>query len=170
MKMTIIIFVTIIALVFATQFLVTRPKASPQVSSVEYVSDENCRRCHKQESEEHNKSSHSMGFEALIDLGEGANPKCLPCHTTGYKKPGGFVDRSSTPGMATIGCQACHGPGSAHIKSGLSKEQRRQTINQNPEDYCISCHSIHNHHDLGKKAVPYLKKKIERLQKQVKGK
>jgi len=56
------------------------------------------------------------------------------------------------------------------IKSGISKEQRRQTINQNPKDDCISCHSIYNHHDLAKKAIAYLKKKIERLQKQVKDK
>ncbi|MGQ9610672.1 MAG: multiheme c-type cytochrome, partial [bacterium] len=134
----------------------------------EYVSEENCMRCHKEEAKDHIESFHYNSLETLIDIGEENNPKCLTCHTTGYKKPGGFVDSKTTPGLGRVGCQACHGPGSAHIKFNLSKEQRKQTINQVPNNYCIDCHKIHGHHDLGKKTIPHLKKKVEKLQNEIK--
>ncbi len=142
-------------------------QADAQTTSPEYVSEENCRRCHKEKAKGHIESFHYYSLETLIEIGEENNPKCLSCHTTGYKKPGGFVDSKTTPGMGGVGCQACHGPGGAHIKLNLSKEQRKQTINQVPNN-CIECHKIHSHHNLGKKSIPYLKKKVDKLQNEIK--
>lgn len=164
-----IIFILLIFTFLITGVILLRNlfQVEAQTSSLEYVSEENCRRCHMDKVKDHADSSHYYSLETLMDIGEENNPKCLPCHTTGYKKPGGFVDSKTTPGLGKVGCQACHGPGSEHIKPNLSKEQRKQTINQVPNNYCIDCHKIHSHHDLGKKSIPYLKKKIDQIQKKI---
>jgi len=92
-----------------------------------YISDKKCYFCHKQEAKTHTNSAHANSFKSLVDNGQDNNPKCLPCHTTGYGKPGGFVDAKSTPDISNVGCQACHGPGSFHIENG--HEQRVTTTN-----------------------------------------
>ncbi len=48
-------------------------------------------------------------------------PACLACHTTGYGKPGGFIDKEKTPEMAGVQCEMCHGPGSIYSKMMLKK-------------------------------------------------
>lgn len=162
-----LIFLIVLLVTNVVIFLTNRSQVEAQTSSLEYVSEETCGRCHKEKLKDYLDSSHYYSFETLMDIGEENNPKCLPCHTTGYRKPGGFVDSKTTPGLGRIGCQACHGPGSAHIKPDLSKEQRKQTINQVPVNYCIVCHKIHSHHDLGKKSIPYLKKKVANIQNKI---
>jgi hypothetical protein len=47
-----------------------------------------------------------------------ADPACLPCHTTGHGKPGGFVSASATSALAGVQCEACHGAGSEYLKEG----------------------------------------------------
>ena len=49
---------------------------------------------------------------------------CLPCHTTGFGHEGGYVIPDSedkkalrrAKKLAGVGCESCHGPGSAYIK------------------------------------------------------
>ena len=78
------------------------------------------------------------------------DPECLSCHTTGYGKPGGFVDIETTPQLAGITCEACHGPGSDLIKKMTLKykdhpveEMRGLGLIYPPkEDSCTSqCHN-----------------------------
>ena len=150
-------------------FIVCRPRATAVPSGATYIPEKRCYVCHKPLSEKHARTSHARSFETLIDSGEEKNPKCLPCHTTGYGLPGGFVDVKSTPDLVGVGCQSCHGRGSAHVELGLSKEQRLQNIQRDPKDACTKCHKIHEEHaDIGAKSLPYLKKKIERIQQQIK--
>lgn len=50
-----------------------------------------------------------------------ADPKCLPCHTTGYGKEGGFVSLEKTPEMINVQCEMCHGPGSIYAEMMIKK-------------------------------------------------
>jgi len=96
------------------------------LAAPKYVGVEGCK-CHKLEISDWERSKHARTFELLEKGKRGAkkkkagldpdedntrNPKCLKCHMTGYKEDGGFQDMSSTPGMAGVGCEMCHGAGS----------------------------------------------------------
>ncbi len=44
------------------------------------------------------------------------DPECLPCHTTGYSRAGGFVSLEKTPQLVGVSCEMCHGAGSEYTK------------------------------------------------------
>jgi hypothetical protein len=99
----------------------------------EYVGSKKCRMCHLKEFKSWEESKMAASFDHLKP-GENAAEKeaagldpqkdytadaeCLPCHTTGYGKAGGFVDIASTPDLAGVGCEACHGPGGTYLQDG----------------------------------------------------
>ena len=142
--------------------------ANSSAADFKYVGVKKCKTCHPKPFKAQAKTPHAMSYENLTDAGEEGNKDCLPCHTTGYGKPGGFVDAASTADLAGTTCQACHGPGSAHIAKGLSKEQRRETIQKTPKDVCTGCHKTHTEHpDIGDKALPSLKKSLQRVQDRI---
>ena len=162
-----IIIVAVLAIGFS--LVVGRRGAEAETSDATYVPGSKCKTCHIKTFKAQAETPHARSLENLTDAGEETNPECLPCHTTGYGKTGGFVDAASTSDLAGTTCQACHGPGSAHIEKGLSKEERRQKIEKTPKDACTKCHKTHEDHpDIGNKALPSLKKELERLQSRIK--
>ena len=44
------------------------------------------------------------------------DPECLPCHTTGYSRAGGFVSLEKTSQLVGVSCEMCHGAGSEYTK------------------------------------------------------
>jgi len=96
-----------------------------------YVGFEGCKMCHRDQHADWEKSKHAKAFELLKpgvrvaakkkaeldpDKDYTTSIKCLKCHTTGYREPGGFVNMADTPSRAGIGCEMCHGPGSEYRK------------------------------------------------------
>ena len=69
--------------------------------------------------------------------------RCLPCHTTGYGQPGGFVSVGETPHMKDIQCEACHGPAGLHVKARTVEEHQR-TLSI-PINVRTRCHRQHEH-------------------------
>jgi hypothetical protein len=64
--------------------------------------------------------------------------ECLACHTTGFGRPGGFPKAGtiqSSPGLAEVGCESCHGPGGKHI--GEDAPRIGTTVSLG--DKCNSC-------------------------------
>jgi hypothetical protein len=131
-----------------------------------YVPNKKCKTCHPKPFKQQAETYHAKSFENLTSAGEDTNPECLPCHTTGYGKPGGFTDIASTEDLAGTTCQACHGPGSLHIKA--KKEDRAKTIEKTPKAACTKCHKTHEDHpDIGSKSLPSLQKKLERIKARI---
>jgi len=75
--------------------------------------------------------------------------KCLPCHTVGFDERGGFESMESTPEMANVGCESCHGPGSIYRVihkekdesfTRLEVKEAGQIYGSEDEQVCRKCH------------------------------
>jgi mono/diheme cytochrome c family protein len=110
--------------------------------NAEYIGSVNCEQCHAEQYgqfQKYSKKAHSwQGVSKMLpDLTPQEQADCFTCHTTGYKKPGGFVSYEKTPNLADVGCETCHGPGSLHADSGDT-----DFIKKKPEvEECSVCHN-----------------------------
>lgn len=126
-------------------FLVLLPSLDSPIKAAddEYVGTEECAYCHEEEAENYlafSKKAHSSKSVKIMapDLTEEELKECFQCHTTGYGKPGGFINFDETPEMADAGCEVCHGPGSAHVESGGDPELIRGKLDIKD---CETCHN-----------------------------
>ncbi len=108
----------------------------------DYVGSKACADCHDGQYENFSKySKKSRSWHSVEIMASDLTPEelrgCYECHTTGYGK-GGFRDYQSTPGLADVGCESCHGPGRAHADSGGDPELivRRPALAT-----CETCHN-----------------------------
>lgn len=127
----------------ALAWLLCVPQARAQGPNA-YVGTSACAGCHEKEHEtftKHSRKAHSDKSVKLMvkKLTAEELKECYACHTTGYGQPGGFVSFEKTPEMGHLGCESCHGPGSAHVDSGGAKNKilgkGRMNIAQ-----CEKCH------------------------------
>ncbi|MDP3426260.1 MAG: cytochrome c family protein [Humidesulfovibrio sp.] len=116
----------------------------PAHAASAYVGSATCQGCHDKEYEtfsKHSRKAHSDKSVKLMAKKPTAEELkgCYACHTTGYGQPGGFVSFEKTPDLGHLGCESCHGPGSAHVDSGGGKNnivgKGRMNIAQ-----CEKCH------------------------------
>lgn len=107
-----------------------------------YVGAAACESCHEEQYASYQKNSRKAhSWRSILKmrpkLTEAELRGCYACHTTGYNKPGGFVSFEQTPELSNVGCESCHGPGSAHAESGDAAAIRRT-----PKlDECLVCHN-----------------------------
>jgi hypothetical protein len=107
-------------------------------SRAAYVGSNACQGCHAKEFETWSAGPHAHAVETLEKAGKQGQAECLGCHTTGYDKTGGFATGakvSSSPDLARVGCESCHGPGGDHVGEHA---QRVGTI-LSLGDKCESC-------------------------------
>jgi len=108
-----------------------------------YVGMEKCKECHVAYVETYSEWKYSKNFRVLEMRGRHHDPQCLPCHTTGYGQPGGFVSVEKTPYMKNVQCESCHGPASLHLKAPTIEEHQK-TLSV-PVNICTVCHRQHTH-------------------------
>jgi len=102
-----------------------------------FLSASACKSCHAEDYEIWKKSAHSKAFDTLMKASQDFNPRCIPCHTTGYKE-GGFRNMRSTPEYAGVQCESCHGLGIDHAedpKKGFINFGSTAGVN------CVACHN-----------------------------
>ena len=92
-----------------------------------YVGTSQCASCHEEEYQSYQKyAKKARSFQAVEKMKHHLSPeevkRCYRCHTTGYGEPSGFVDEKTTPDLKNVGCEECHGPGSAHVESEDPKD------------------------------------------------
>ena len=130
---------------------VTEVSAQSPINNNTYVGDTTCKPCHTTQLETFQKNIHTNAYTDIRDTeryiklkAAGEEGSCLKCHATGYGEQGGFIDEKTTPELAKVGCEGCHGPGSEH--SAVNSEEiavKKKTILRKPN--CGKCHLIHSH-------------------------
>ncbi len=83
-------------------------------SRPQYLGSGACSPCHAQIVAEWGAAEHARAYETLVQKGPVKAP-CVRCHVVGYGQPVGFFDMDTSPHLAGVGCEACHGPGAPHI-------------------------------------------------------
>lgn len=108
---------------------------SKPLSEISYLGVSKCGECHQPFLESWKKTKHAGAFPTLERVGKSNDPECLKCHTVGFGEKGGFYSAKTTPMLANVQCEACHGPGRDHL---LDFSKQMQPV----EEYvCLKCHT-----------------------------
>jgi len=103
-----------------------------------FVGAEACRTCHTADYALWASSGHAHAMQTLVDKKADFNPECVSCHVVGFKKKGGFADNATTPAMANVQCEACHGPGAKHMADPSAPYGKAG------KPACLPCHTHDN--------------------------
>jgi len=139
----VILIIGIVCLCMAVQYRIFTALAEKEPEEAIYVGMDKCKSCHPEHVKAYSEWKYSRNFRILEMRGKEHDHQCLPCHTTGYGKPGGFINVYETPHMKNIQCEACHGPASLHVKAP-TVEEHQKTLSI-PKNICTTCHRQHQH-------------------------
>ena len=103
-----------------------------------------CTECHAGLDAHWTRTPHAVAWKSLVDRGEEHNPDCLPCHTTGFATPGGFVSPVEDRSLLNVQCEACHGPMLLHSQQNSGSPVRRDPGLRVTEATCKRCHDEAN--------------------------
>lgn len=125
--------------------VVQASRAVAQNGQASYVGSLSCEGCHSKEYETFTKHSRKAKSDKSVKLmarklAPEEIKECYRCHTTGYGQPGGFESFEKTPDLGHLGCESCHGPGSAHVESGGAKGKILGKGRMNVKQ-CEKCHN-----------------------------
>ncbi len=145
----------------------------PHPSGRQFVGSESCAECHPNDFDvwkdglDGKGGPHWHATETLVHPGERSevprhfDPECISCHVVGWNPQkhfpyeSGYVGLDKTPDKLNVGCENCHGPGSAHVaaESGnvdatddeLTKLQEELRLPlERARDKCVECHDLDN--------------------------
>jgi Cytochrome c554 and c-prime len=134
-----------------------------------YIGSERCGDCHQHAHNIWQNTPHAKAFQGLANAKDPGlrqfDGECLQCHTTGFKHDWGYNDPrvKAQPKLQAklldVGCESCHGPGSAHANNPKDMDIRKlinpwaQHFNKNLpaqarlqkiDNFCQNCHDIEN--------------------------
>ncbi|MHC4259086.1 MAG: multiheme c-type cytochrome [Planctomycetota bacterium] len=127
----------------------------PLPDGLEYVGSESCSKpchSHKYEYAKWSTKAHADAYATLVEANSHFDPECVVCHVVGMQYESGFISERKTAHLKNVGCENCHGPGSAHIKSMLAEDLRE------PMSDCTECHTPEHSAGYQGKEEQYFKK------------
>ena len=102
---------------FTNEQRTSMESAAPPVTQVAdnsaYVGASTCAGCHADQYAVWEKTGHAHAMATLERKSEQFDNECVRCHVVGFNK-GGFQTLMTTPQLANVQCEACHGPGRDH--------------------------------------------------------
>ncbi len=102
-----------------------------------------CEACHQKQTAFWNTTRHARAYTSLVKISQNKNLECLPCHVTHrenlFLKPPeeASILLSLSPSMQTVGCEVCHGAGSAHADN----PEKNKLIRRPSQKICLHCHT-----------------------------
>ena len=108
-----------------------------------FAGADSCETCHSGTHTTWQETRHAHALATLQAIGQGANGRCIGCHTVGFGQPGGYVDQATTPHLAGVQCENCHGGAAEHAASP-SATALRPEVDLSGE-LCGSCHTGAHH-------------------------
>jgi hypothetical protein len=160
---------------FISQFPRNKHPIQLQFPNATYVGSQRCEKCHQHASKIWKSTAHAHAFKALVTTTRPAlrqfDGECVVCHTVGFEYHTGYADKANSIDrnmlLENVGCENCHGPGSAHVKStnnmairslmnplkakpGEGEAAQRHRLNQ-LDKFCQKCHDIDNDVHWGKR-------------------
>lgn len=117
-----------------------------------YVGNAACADCHEDAMRIWQKTKHGKAWETLVKAEQGTKygwpvtnyPDCVGCHVVGYGNKSGFVSPEKTAHLADVGCEECHGPGSAHVDARVNDKPAAQGtpgwLGDVSVQTCMRCH------------------------------
>ena len=135
----------------------------PHPSGNSFVGADACRDCHATQYDIWADTGHARALASLVypdersEIPRHFDPECLSCHVVGWDPQNhfpftsGYLGLEETPLMHNVGCESCHGPGSAHadaeVLSGDEQllQELRSEMRISPdqaERKCLQCHDL----------------------------
>jgi hypothetical protein len=100
-----------------------------------FAGSEACRDCHETEYAAWEPTKHAHAMATLEAQSREFDRDCVPCHTTGFYKRGGFEHVSLTPNLINVGCESCHGNGHDHVQDPEAR------FEDDARKSCVRCHN-----------------------------
>ena len=100
-----------------------------------YLGAGSCKECHEAEYDSWKTTQHAQGYASLEKTDREIDLECVGCHTTGYRKEGGFEAPSAVGRLKGVQCEACHGAGAGH------PEEKGKLPLRASEEVCVNCHT-----------------------------
>jgi len=117
------------------------PAAQPASQDSPFVGASTCMNCHATQYAVWEKSGHAHAMATLERKSQQFDNECVRCHVVGFNK-GGFQSLISTPQLANVQCEACHGPGREHVAAPAKGFGFMATPTG-----CVQCHTLTNSPD-----------------------
>jgi hypothetical protein len=104
-----------------------------------YEGEASCVDCHRDSCEALDATPHERAWATLVATNDQWDPECASCHVTGWGDSTGFITEERTPNLINVTCEACHGPGEAHVAT-----QAPTTNGKLGPRFCVKCHDADN--------------------------
>lgn len=117
-------------------------KKAQESGASPYAGPQACKDCHATQYDKWTHTLHARAFSKLEDVNKSFDPDCIGCHTVGFEQPGGYIDILTTPDLANVQCENCHGSGRAHVDA--KGKEKMANAGWPRERMCAQCH-VHEH-------------------------
>jgi Cytochrome c554 and c-prime len=107
-----------------------------------FVGSGGCSSCHADRYSDWLGTLHAGAWGNIATMPPATQKDCIVCHTVGFGQPTGFTSIDTTPHLAGVGCENCHGPGAAHKYGDHSLARPAVTI---ATEVCGGCHDGSHH-------------------------
>lgn len=124
-------------------FLISAQPAAVQAQSPAathtsgFVGAEACKDCHTKVFDAWSATKHARALSKLSAANK--TDRCIGCHVTGTKEM--VAADGPNPTFPNVQCEACHGPGQAHVTAAKAGDAASAKTRPITEEGCVTCHN-----------------------------